>query len=182
MSLSLALAAIAVALLFYAIKVFNGFVALRNHCDDAFAGIDVQLKRRWDLVPKLMAVVQGASGFEKGALQAVTEARGQAQAAQGVVQRGAAEGALGLALTGLFARVEAYPELKAVQGYLELQKQVAAIEDELQHARRYYNACVRDNNAYGQSFPNLLLAPLVGFKLRDYFQAEAGERGAPGLA
>lgn len=164
------------------IHFFNRFVKLRALCDEAFAGIDVQLKRRWDLIPKLMAVVKGASKFESDTLQQVTAARTQAQAARSLPEREKAEQALGSALGGFFAVAEAYPDLKAVQGYLELQKQIAAVEDELQYSRRYYNACVRDNNTYGQSFPALLLAPSVGFKLRDYFMLEGAEREAPALA
>lgn len=166
----------------YIASLFNRFIKLRALCDEAFSGIDVQLKRRWDLIPKLMAVVQGASTFEKDTLMQVTEARQKAQAARSLPEREHAELALTQALGGFFAVAEAYPDLKAVQGYLELQKQVAAVEDELQYSRRYFNACVRDHNSYGQSFPALLLANAVGFKARDYFMLEGAQREAPSLA
>jgi LemA protein len=177
----LILGAVLGAALLYLISLFNRLVRLRAMADEAFAGIDVQLKRRWDLIPKLVAVVQGASSFEKSTLTAVTEARQKAQAAQTLPQREAAEQALGLALGNIFAVHEAYPELKATQGYLELQKQISALEDELQLARRYFNAVVRDYNSFGQSFPALLFAPAAGFKPRDYFMAEGAERESPSV-
>ena len=157
---------------------YNGFVKLRNQIAEAWSGIDVQLKKRHDLIPNIVQAVQGYAAHEKKVLQDVTEARTRALAAQDVAGREQAETALTHALGNLFAVAEAYPGLKASQNFLQLQRTLTEVEDEIALARRYYNAVVRNNNIKCQSFPSLIAAGIFKFKEHDFFQAEAGERGA----
>jgi LemA protein len=170
------------AVVVYAIVVFNGLVRTRQMANEAWSGIDVQLKRRSDLVPNLVEAVKGYAAHERGVLQEVTELRGAARALPSgdVAARAQAEGALSAALGKLFAVAENYPDLKASSNFLELQQQLSDLENELQMARRYYNGTVRNLNVLAQSFPSNLLAGLFGFAARDYFElSDAGERGAP---
>jgi LemA protein len=171
------------AVLGYLIHLYNRFVTLRAFADEAYSGMDVQLKRRHDLIPKLVDVVKGASGFERGVLEEVTARREQAQAAHGTPGMEAAERALGSAVGALMARAEAYPQLKSVQAFLDLQAEISRVEEDLQSARRYYNACVRENNAFGQSFPALLLARPLGFPAEQFFELDDANAGtAPKVA
>jgi LemA protein len=172
----LVLGAIAVA----AIVVYNGLVRLNALADNAWSDIDVQLKRRHDLIPNIVEAVRGHAGFERGTLERVVEARAVAMTAQGPAARGEAEGALGQALGRLVALVESYPELKAGASYARLQEALVMVEDALQNARRYYNAVVRDLNTATQRFPSNLFARMLGFTVRDYFQlTSAGEGEVP---
>ena len=173
--------AIVAAALVYAIAVFNGLVRSRQMANDAWSGIDVQLKRRSDLVPNLVDSVKGYAAHERSVLQEVTELRGAARAlpADDVARRAQAEGALSAALGRLFALAENYPDLKASSNFLELQQQLSDLENELQMARRYYNGAVRNLNVLVQSFPSNLIAGLLGFAGREYFELSAGEGAVP---
>ena len=165
------------------VLIYNGLARLRLLADNAWADIDVQLKRRHDLVPNLVAAVQGHTGFEKGTLEAVVAARNTALGAAGPEASGAAEGLLAGAVRQIFALSEAYPDLKSAQSFLSLQKNLSEIEDQVQQARRYYNAVVRDLNTKIAQFPANLLAGPFGFKTREFFGlADAGERASPTIS
>lgn len=174
--------ALAAAIALYAIVIFNRLVRLRQMVNEAWSGIDVQLKRRSDLVPNLVEAVKGYAAHERSVLEEVTALRGAARAvpADDVAGRAKAEGALSAGLGKLFALAEAYPDLKASGNFLELQKQLSALEDDLQMARRYYNGTVRNLNVMVQSFPSSMIARTCGFGTREFFElAEPGERSAP---
>lgn len=160
---------------------FNRMVALRQLGHNAWADIDVALKQRHDLVPNLAAAVKGYAGFEAATLEEVTRLRGAAQAAATVPARGEAEAALSAGLARFFAVVERYPDLKTGSQVQALQLQLVALEDKLQAARRYYNAVVRDQNIFLQSFPNNLLAQILAFSPMEFFQIEAEARAAPAV-
>lgn len=169
--------ALGVAVL-YLILVFNGLVRLRMLAHNSYADIDVQLKRRHDLVPTLVATVQGHAGYEKGTLEAVVNARNNAQKAIGPAATGNAESALGGQVKQLLALAEAYPDLKAGGSFLALQRSLVEIEDHLQNARRYYNAVVRDLNTRIQQFPAVLVAGPLGFKPEEFFGLDDASEGA----
>jgi LemA protein len=156
------------------IFIYNGLVQRRLRIDEAFAQIEVQLKRRWDLIPNLVNAVKGYMGFEQSVLTQVTEARANAVAAgaRGPAEQAAAEGMLTGALRSLFAVVENYPELKANQNVLELQEQLTTTENQIGFARQHYNATVLEYNTSIATFPNLLLAGPLGFTRREFFDAE----------
>lgn len=171
--------ALGVAVLYF-VLVYNGLVRLRMLAHNAYADIDVQLKRRHDLVPSLVATVQGHAGYEKGTLEAVVNARNAAQKAIGPAAAGSAEATLGGQVKQLLAVAEAYPDLKAGGSFLELQRSLVEIEDHLQNARRYYNAVVRDLNTRIQQFPAVLVAGPLGFKGEEFFGLDdAGEGAVP---
>lgn len=149
--------------------MYNSLVRLRVRSDSAWADIDVQLKRRWDLVPNLVETVKGYASHEKDTLEAVIEARNRAMGASGPAEKGAAEGLLSGALGKLFALSEAYPQLRAVEGFTQLQGSLDEIETGVQNARRYYNAVVRDYNTKTQVFPTNLLAGMFGHTGREFF-------------
>ena len=162
------------------IWIYNSLVRLRVLSDNAWADIDVQLKRRHDLVPNLVEAVKGAAGYERSTLEAVVAARSRAMSAQGPAARGEAEGVLSAALRQVFALAEAYPQLRAVEGFGQLQASLSQLEDAIQNARRYYNAVVRDLNTRIQQFPSSLVAGIFGFTPREFFQLEAErEREVP---
>jgi LemA protein len=164
--------AVVAAVIVYAIIVFNCLVRTRQMANEAWSGIDVQLKRRSDLVPNLVESVKGYAAHEREVLQQVTELRAAARAlpSDNVAARYEAEGALSAALGKLLAIAENYPDLKASANFLELQRQLSDLENELQMARRYYNGTVRNLNVLVQSFPGNLIAGLFGFAQRDYFE------------
>jgi len=175
----LAVAAVAIV---YAIVAFNRLVGTRQMANEAWSGIDVQLKRRSDLVPNVVEIVKGYAAHERTVLEQVTELRGRARAlpADDVARRAQAEGALSAALDRLFALAENYPDLKASGNFLDLQKQLSDLENELQMARRYYNGAVRNLNVLVQSFPSNVIAGLFGFGQRAFFElADAAERAVP---
>ena len=171
-----ALILIAVAALVWAAFAFNRLVRLRNQVRTAWADIDVQLRRRHDLVPQLVAAVKGYAGHERGVLTAVTELRAQAVALTSPSKLGEVETSLEKALTQLFALKEAYPDLKANENFLQLQNDLVDVEDHLQYARRFYNGAVRDYNTAIQHFPGMLIAHAGGFGESEFFHAEEGER------
>jgi len=156
------------------VLIYNSLVQRRLRIDEAFAQIEVQLKRRWDLIPNLVNAVKGYMGFEQTVLTQVTEARANAVAAggRGPAEQAAAEGMLTGALRSLFAVVENYPELKANQNVLELQEQLTTTENQIGFARQHYNATVLEYNTSIATFPNLLIAGPLGFIRREFFDAE----------
>lgn len=160
------------------VLVYNSLASLRQLAANAWADIDVQLKRRHDLVPNLVAAVKGHAGYEKGTLQAVVEARNRALAAGGPAAAGVAERDLAGAVRQLVALAEAYPDLKAGQSFLELQRNLAEIENTVQEARRYYNAVVRDLNTKLAQFPVNLVAGPMGFRPREFFGLTDEREGA----
>jgi len=159
--------------------LYNGLVQLKVRADGAWADIDVQLKRRHDLIPNLVETVKGYASHEKGTLEAVINARSRAMSAQGAADRAEAENMLTGALKSLFALSEAYPQLRASENFSQLQATLGQIEDAIQNARRYYNAVVRDLNTRILQFPSNLVARTFGFKEREFFEIDAGERAAP---
>jgi LemA protein len=163
------------------IGIYNGLVRLNVQTSNAWADIDVQLKRRHDLIPNVVETVKGYAAHERQALEAVVNARNRAVSAQGAgpAERGQAEGALTTALRGLFALAEAYPQLRAAENFAQLQNTLAQIEDAVQNARRYYNAVVRDLNTRIQQFPSNIIAGMFGFKNREFFEIPDTERAAP---
>ncbi len=161
--------------------LYNRLVSLRVRAENAWSDIDVQLKRRADLVPNLVESVKGYAAHERGTLDAVTQARTKAVAAQsaGPAVRVQAEGELTTALRGLSVAVEAYPQLQASGGFRDLQAQLATIEDAVQSSRRYYNAVARDLNTAISTIPSNLVAGPMGYHELEFFEASAGERELP---
>ena len=169
---------IVAALAIWAIAVYNGLIRLKNRVDEAWSDIDVQLKRRYDLIPNLVSTVKGYAAHEKEVFEKVTEARTRAMGAQSAHDKAQAENMLSQTLKSLFAVAEAYPDLKANQNFLELQRELADTEDKIQASRRFYNGNVRDFNTKIQIFPNNIFAGMLGFSSREFFEAEEGEKGA----
>jgi LemA protein len=163
------------------ILIYNGLVQRRLRIDEAFAQIEVQLKRRWDLIPNLVNAVKGYMGFEQQVLTQVTEARANAVAAgaKGPAEQAAAENALTSTLRSLFAVVENYPELKANQNVLELQEQLTTTENQIGFSRQHYNAVVLDYNTAIATIPNVLIAGPLGFRPREFFDAEPEAANVP---
>jgi LemA protein len=171
---------IVVGLALYLMTAYNGLVRLKVQCDNAWSDIDVQLKRRYDLIPNIVETVKGYASHEKGTLEGVVAARNQAMTAQGPAAKGEAEGMLTSALRQVFALAEAYPQLRAVESFTQLQNTLNEIEDTVQNARRYYNAVVRDFNTMIEQFPSNIVAGMGNFKEREFFQLSApAEREAP---
>ncbi|MCC7346989.1 MAG: LemA family protein [Variibacter sp.] len=156
--------------------MYNGLVAMRQRANQAFADIDVQLKQRHDLIPNLVETVRGYAGHERGTLEAVVQARNAAIAAQGPAQMAAAENQLTGALRQLFALSEAYPDLKANQNFMQLQSEIADIENKLAASRRFFNNAVQEYNAGIEQFPAVLFAATLGFTKREFF--DLGENRA----
>ncbi len=174
--------AILAALVLYAVFIYNGLVKSRQMAEEAWSGIDVQLKRRADLIPNLIETVEGYAGHEKSTLEEVVALRNKAQAvpAGDVEGRAVAEGLLGQALGRVIALAEAYPDLKANQNFLELQRSLETIEGEIQMSRRYYNGAARDLNVKVESFPSNLVAGQFGFAKKPYFEiANEADRAVP---
>jgi LemA protein len=167
-----------VVIALYAVAVYNRLVRQRNMVREGWSGIDVQLKRRTDLVPNLVETVKAYAAHERGVFEEVAAKRASSIAANSVQGQASAEQALHGALGRLFAVAEAYPELKANKNFLELQQQLATIEDQLQMARRYYNGSVRNLNISIQSFPNNLMAGVLGFQPEPFFELEDRASGA----
>jgi len=172
---------IVVAIIVVLVVLYNRLVSLRVRAENAWSDIDVQLKRRADLVPNLVSSVKGYAAHERATLDAVTQARTRALAAQseGPATRAQAEAGLTTALRGLTVAVEAYSELQASGGFRDLQGQLATIEDAIQNSRRYYNAVVRDLNTAVSTIPSNLVAGPMGYRELEFFEAEAGERELP---
>jgi LemA protein len=173
----IALAVVALAV----ISIYNGLVRLNVQTNNAWSDIDVQLKRRYDLIPNVVETVKGYASHERQTLEAVINARNRAVSAQGAgpAERGQAEGALTGALRGLFALAEAYPQLRAAENFSQLQSTLSQIEEAVQNARRYYNAVVRDLNTKVQQFPSNVVAGMFGFKNREFFEVPDTDRAVP---
>lgn len=177
------LLAVAAALLLWGVLIYNRLVTLRQRVREGWSGIDVQLKRRSNLIPNLVATVKGYASHERGVLEAVTEKRALAQTASGTAARQAAEGELSSALTRLLAVSESYPDLKADGNFMELQQTLGEIEGQIQMARRYYNGTVRDLNTLIESFPSNMIASRFSFTPAIYYEVEAaGDRAVPTVA
>lgn len=169
-----------VVLALIVIAMYNGLVRLRVQADNAWSDIDVQLKRRYDLVPNVVETVKGYAAHEKGTLEAVVQARNSAMSAQGPAAKAEAENQLTGALRQLFALSEAYPQLRAVESFTSLQNTLMQLEDAIQNSRRYYNAVVRDLNTKIQEFPSNIIAGMFNFKTREFFEVSApAEREVP---
>jgi LemA protein len=164
------------AIVLWFIAVYNGLIRLRNQTKEAWADIDVQLKRRYDLIPNLVETVKGYATHERELFEKVSEARSKAMGATGVAEKGQAENMLAGTLKSLFAVAEAYPDLKANQNFLKLQDELSDTENKIQAARRFYNGNVRDFNTKIQVFPNNMVAGMLGFKEFEFF--ELGEADA----
>ncbi|MBU4347442.1 LemA family protein [Patescibacteria group bacterium] len=162
------------------IAMYNGLIKLKNRVDEAWSDIDVQLKRRYDLIPNLVETVKGYAAHEKETLEKVVQARNaamQAQSGGDAKKQAEAENALSATLKSIFALSESYPDLKANQNFLELQRELTDTEDKIQAARRFYNGNVRDFNTKLQVFPTNIMAGTLGFKAREFFEiAEVKER------
>ena len=171
-------AVIALILIFWVIGIYNNLVALRNNRENAFANIDVQLKQRYDLIPNLVNTVKGYAEHEKGVLERVTAARTAAMGATTLNDKIQAENALSSALAGLKVSVEAYPDLKANQNFLELQTELADIENKLAAVRRFFNSATKELNTAVQSLPAVLFAGMFGFRQEPMFEVPQEERAA----
>jgi len=163
----------------WAIAIYNGFVKLINRAKEAWADIDVQLKRRYDLIPNLVETVKGYATHEREAFENVTKARAMALGAQGLEEKGKAENMLTGALKSIFAIAEAYPQLKANENFLELQRELSDTENKIQAARRFYNGNVRDLNIGVETFPKNIIANMFKFSKMEFFQLEEGEAKEP---
>jgi LemA protein len=169
---------IVVLLVVLVISAFNGLVRLRNRVDNAWAQIDVQLKRRYDLIPNLVETVKGYAGHERQTLEAVIQARTAGINAQGPAQQAQAENMISGALKSLFALSEAYPDLKANQSFLNLQEELTGTEGRISYARQFYNDTVQRYNTKIQTFPGVVIAGALHFTPREYFEVEDTARDA----
>jgi LemA protein len=167
---------IVVVIAFAVVGMYNSLVQLKVRCDSAWADIDVQLKRRHDLIPNLVETVKGYAAHEKGTFENIAKFRSQAMQATTPADKAAAENQLTGALKSLFAVAENYPQLKASEEFTQLQGSLSQTEDAIQNSRRYYNAVVRDLNTKIQSFPTNILANMAGFQQRQFFEAESTDR------
>jgi LemA protein len=172
------LAAIA-AICLCAVRIFNRLIESRNQLREGFSGIDVQLRRRADLIPNLVETVRTYAAHERGVIDDVTARRSSVIAAGDMTMKARADRSLQGSLDRLFAVAEAYPQLKADQNFLALQGQLAEIEDQLQMARRYYNGTVRDFNVSIQSFPDVLIAHALGYREEHFFETDAASAAVP---
>ena len=171
-------AVIAVILIFWVIGIYNNLVSLRNNRENAFANIEVQLKQRYDLIPNLVNTVKGYAEHEKGLLERITQARTAAMGATNLNDKIEAENALSSALAGLKVSVEAYPDLKANQNFMQLQSELADIENKLAAVRRFFNSATKELNTGVQSFPAVLFANMFGFHQEPMFEVPEEERAA----
>jgi LemA protein len=173
---------VVIVILGWLVLTYNGLVAARNRTQEAWSEIDVELKRRHDLIPNLVQTAQGYMGHERGTLEAVTNARAGAVAAGATgdpAKIGAAENMLSQSLRSLFAVSENYPDLKAIAAFTNLQEQLTATEDKIEFSRRFYNGNVRDYNIKLQTLPTSIIAGALGFKAFGFFQADEGDRAVP---
>ncbi len=178
MSFGNILLSIIVAIGAYLVVIYNKFISLRAGMDASWSDIDVQLKRRYDLIPALVDTVKGYKDYEAKTLEKVIQARQQGLSAGTMDEKAAAANIMSGALGKLFALAEAYPDLKANTNFLNLQDELSSIENAIQNARRYYNAIVRDYNAKVESFPDLFVAQKFNFTARDYFELDESEAEA----
>jgi len=167
--------AIAVIAVLWAVIAYNNLIRSKNRAQESWADIDVQLKRRYDLIPNLVETVKGYAAHESGVFENVTKARAAAMGATGLADKGVAENQLAGALKSVFAIAEAYPDLKANQNFLSLQSELTDTEDKIQAARRFYNGNVRDFNTSIQVFPGSLIASSFHFSQMEFFQLDAAD-------
>jgi LemA protein len=163
---------IVIALVLYLVFKYNGFISLKNRAEEAWSDIDVQLKRRYDLIPNLVNTVKGYATHESSAFEKVTEARSRAMQAGTIAEKGEADNALTGTLKSLFAISEAYPELKANTNFIELQRELSDTENKIMASRRFYNGNVRDFNTGVQMFPGNIIANMFKFKALEFFELE----------
>lgn len=163
---------IIIAVILWFVSIYNGLVTLKNRVDEAWSDIDVQLKRRYDLIPNLVETVKGYATHERELFEKVTEARTRAMAAGSVAEKGEAENFLTGTLKSLFAVSENYPQLRANENFLELQRELTDTEDKIQASRRFYNGNVRDFNTKLEVFPDTIVANMLAYKKRDFFEIE----------
>jgi len=173
------LLAVIILLVFYIIALYNSLVKLKIRSEEAWSDIDVQLKRRYDLIPNLVETVKGYAKHEKTAFENVTKARAEALKAQTVSEKSEAENQITGALKSVFAVAEAYPELKANENFVELQRELTDTEDKIQAARRFYNANVRELNIAVESFPTNIIANMFKFIRKDLFELKEGAEKEP---
>ena len=176
MVIGLVLIGIIVIVAIWAVAIYNGLITLKNRVDEAWSDIDVQLKRRYDLIPNLVNTVKGYATHEKEVFEKVTQARSNAMGAGTTQGKAQAENMLSDTLKSLFAVAEAYPDLKANQNFLELQRELTDTEDKIQASRRFYNGNVRDFNTKIEVFPNNIFARIMKFVRREFFEAAEGEK------
>ena len=167
-----------VLIVVWLVAIYNQLVRKRTMKDEAWSGVDVQLKRRYDLIPNLVETVKGFAGQEEKVFTQVTEMRTRAMGATGVADKAAAENQLNQTLKSLFAVAEAYPELKSNTNFLDLQAKHADLEDQIQMARRYYNGTVRDYNIMCEAFPSVFIANMFGFHKAEFFELGGEEERA----
>jgi len=172
------LVVVAVLLVLWGVSIYNNLVRLRNNRENAFANIDVQLKQRHDLIPQLVATVKGYATHEKEVLMRVTEARSAAMGATSINDKIQAENALSSALSGLKVSLEAYPDLKANQNFLQLQGEISDVENKLSATRRFFNSATRELNNAVQTFPSNIFAGMFGFSKEPMFEIPQTERAA----
>jgi len=172
---------IVVLLALVGLFLYNGLIKKRNRVENAWSQIDVQLKRRQDLIPNLVQTVKGYAAHERGTLDAVVQARNAAASATGPAAAAQADNQITGALRQLFALSEAYPDLKADKSFLALQEELSATEGKVAYARQFYNDAVLDYNTGIQTFPSALIAQRMGFREREYFEADEGAREAPSV-
>jgi LemA protein len=161
-----------VLIILYFIFKYNSFISLKNRVNEAWADIDVQLKRRYDLIPNLVNTVKGYATHEQGTFEKITDARSKAMQAGNLAEKGEAENVLSGTLKSLFAISEAYPDLKANTNFIELQKELSDTENKIQASRRFYNTNVRDWNTNIQMFPGNIIAGIFSFKVSEFFELE----------
>ena len=178
MSTTLIVIIVAIVVVLFLISMYNNLVKLRNNRENAFANIDVQLKQRYDLIPQLVSTVKGYATHERELLEKVTAARTAAMSATGINDKIQAENALSSALAGLKVSVEAYPDLKANQNFLQLQGELADIENKLAATRRFFNSATKELNNAVQTFPANLIAGMFGFHKEPMFEIPSEERAA----
>ena len=180
MSFIIVLIIIAAVVAFYGIGLYNKFVRKRSMMEEGWSGIDVQLKKRYDLIPNLVETVKGYAKHEAGTLEKVIQARNSALKAEGVKAQTQAENQLNSALANVFALSESYPDLKANTTFIQLQQELSKVENDLEKARRYYNATVRENNIIVESFPSNMIANAFNFHQGEFFEIEEpAQRAAP---
>ncbi len=172
MSILYIILAVVVALILYLVFKYNGFITLRTRTEEAWADIDVQLKRRYDLIPNLVNTVKGYATHESGTFEKITEARSRAMQAGTIAEKGEAENMLSGTLKSLFAISEAYPDLKANTNFLQLQSELSDTENKIMASRRFYNGNVRDFNTGVQMFPGNIIAGMFNFKALEFFELE----------
>ena len=172
MIIAIVILVIAAVIAVYGVSVYNGFIRLKNSCEEAFATMDVYLKKRYDLVPNLVETVKGYAAHEKETLQGVIDARNKAQAADTIEEKIAGENALQGTLGHLFAVAAAYPDLKANTNFMDLQSQLNVLEDEIAQSRKYYNGVIRQFNTKCEVFPSSIIAGMFHFERKAMFEVE----------